>query len=236
MSENEFIDFIEKIPGFCFPQDCFMLYTLVSGLQCPGDVLEIGAFKGRTAVALAKGLVDGQKEGMVYSVEANLLNTRDELLCNIDASGAKDRVKVIFMDSARANIGWQAPLKFIWIDGDGNYLTTKADFILWERHLLPGGAIGFGGVSNPDIQRAIKKYIIDSGRFSGITFSKELCIAVKDREAVQATPLRIGYVRCLYRVYMLVKLAFYRSGMNIPAPLGGRRLKALINKIFERFL
>jgi hypothetical protein len=236
-SKNDLVLYAESYPGLCLPGDCFILYSLVCELECRGDVLEIGAFKGRTAIVLAKGLSDGEKDGFVYTLETNLLKTKDELIRNIDRSGLKQRIRIVFNDSAGYNRLWSGPLKFIWIDTDGNYMSSLADFILWERFLEKGGIIAFSCVSNQGVQRMVKKHIIDSGRFSGITFSKEICFAFKSKDAKSSGILKIFYVRFIYVLYLSAKKMLYWVNNYIPSfSLVVAPLKRLIKRLFDLFL
>jgi predicted O-methyltransferase YrrM len=237
LNESDLAAYIESYPGLCLPGDCFILYSLVSELECHGDVLEIGAFKGRTAIVMAKGLADRARDGFVYTLESNLLKTKDELTRNIEKSGLSKRIRVIFDDSLGFNRSWSGPLKFIWIDTDGNYLSALSDFILWERFLNQGGVIAFSCVSNQGIQKIVKKHLIDSGRFCGITFSKEICFAFKEKQGKHVGVLKILYIQIIYGLYLSAKKILYRLNDLMPAfSWAGIPLKRVIKKLFDRFL
>lgn len=237
MEEKDLIDFIRSVPGFCTQEDCVLLYRLISGLSAEGDVLEIGAFKGRTTAVLAKGLIEEKKEGIVYSIDANLFGTKQELLDNLQHAGVAGRVVSIFKDSVGANKGWARPLKFIWIDTDGTYLSAVSDFILWERFLVKGGIIAISCVSNPDIQRMIQEYLVSSGRFTELTYTKKLCFAFKQKEGKSPGPARVLYTRWLYALYLFSKKVLYAVKKAVPFIKGGNGwLKRAIKRFFERFL
>jgi hypothetical protein len=237
MEGNELIRFIQSVPGFCTQEDCALLYRLVSGLSCRGDILEIGAFKGRTTAVLAKALIDADREGTVYSVDANLFGTKEELLDNLRRAQVDSRVVNIFKDSVGANNGWARPLKFIWIDADGTYLSARSDFILWERFLVTGGIIAISCVANPDIQRVIRECLVSSGRFSDLQYTAKLCFAVKQKQAPAVSFIRLAYVRFLYGFYLFSKKVLYAAKRRVPFVQGkDSRLKSGIKRLFDRFL
>lgn len=237
MEAKELVDFIRSVPGFCTEEDCSLLYRLVAGLSAQGDVLEIGAYKGRTTAVLARGLIDGGKTGTVYSVDADLFGTKQELLANLRHAGVAERVVNIFKDSVAANRKWQGPLKFIWIDADGTYLSAFSDFILWERFLVNDGIVAISCVANPDIQRVIKECLVSSGRFSEPTYTPKLCFAVKQKEGAPLGRGRLLYVRLLYAFYLFSKKILYAMRKAAPFIRGREgRLKSGIKRVFDRFL
>jgi hypothetical protein len=237
MEEKDLIDFIRSVPGFCAEDDCALLYRLISDLSVEGDVLEIGAYKGRTTALLAKGLIEGKKAGTVYSIDANLFGTKQELLKNLHRVGVAARVVNIFRDSVRANKGWARSLKFIWIDTDGTYLSAVSDFMLWERFLVNGGIIAISCVTNPDIQRMIDECLVSSGRFHDLTYTSKLCFAFKQKQAKPLATARLLHVRWLYAFYLFSKKVLYAA--KKAAPFINERdggLKRAIKRLFEWFL
>ncbi len=73
--------------GLCSEEDCFFLYSLARSLKLEGDILDIGSFKGRISIALAKGLVDSGQTDKVYALEVNFFGTKERLLRNIEHFG-----------------------------------------------------------------------------------------------------------------------------------------------------
>jgi predicted O-methyltransferase YrrM len=58
-------------------------------------------------------------------------------------------------------------LRLVFIDGDHSYAAVAKDIEIVERYLLPGGWICFDDAfsSYDGVNEAIRKHIIDSGRY-----------------------------------------------------------------------
>jgi hypothetical protein len=199
-----------------------------------GDMVDIGAFKGRISISLAQALKDTHKNDRVYAIEANLFGTKFDLLNNINRFRVKEWVVPIFKHSACITKRWKAPLKFIWADTDGNYFSGKSDFLLWEPHLLKGGIIAFGCANSAQINRLVEDCIIGSGRFREVTKSGSMVFAYKDKEKVEYSKWKIFVTRMLYGLYYLIKKMNYCLGYKIfPKMVNCSSFKKIINKFFE---
>jgi len=238
MDLEEFEHFIRQVEGLCSERDCFFLYSLAKSIKLSGDILDIGSFKGRVSISFAKALIDTGQRDRVYAIEANFFNTKDQLLRNIECFAAKDLVVPIFGHSARVNKGWQRPLKLVWVDTDGNFLSGKCDFILWERYLLKGGVIAFSCASSPKIKRVVEDCIIDSKRFERVTTIGSVVFAYKNKETPAYSSWDISYIRVLYTLYYNMRKIFYNLICITLPSLTGKDLtiKRIINRIFEKIL
>jgi hypothetical protein len=155
---------------------------LLKNIESKGVAVEIGSFKGRLTVCLAKALEE-KNEGHLYTVDADILKIKAHLLKNIEGYGLEKWVTPVFNFSAIANRGWSRPINFLWLDTDGNYFSWLADFLLWEPHVVEGGVVALSGASTLSTERILKKHIIASGRFHDITRSGSIIFAYKSKQA-----------------------------------------------------
>lgn len=237
MNNQELRDLINSIEGVNSPEACMLLYSLAKDIMAEGVVLEIGSFKGRATISMAKALQE-TKKGVVYAVESNLFGSKDAFLNNIARCGVKDYVIPVFSDSARANIGWRNPIKLIWLDNDVNYTTALYDFLLWEPYLAVGGAIVFGYIEIPGIRKFVHDHLTGSGRFKNITISSSLVIAYKDKETPPRVKWKINYFRYLYIIYYMMRKAHYNlSRLIFPRSCGKESaIKKAANNFFQKLL
>ena len=238
MEQEEFKYFIKQVEGLCSEEDCFFLYSLARSLKLEGDILDIGSFKGRISIALAKGLVDSGQTDKVYALEVNFFGTKERLLRNIEHFGVKDVVIPIFKHSSSANKCWDRKLKLIWIDTDGNFLSGKCDFLLWEPYLVKGGVLAFSCASSPRIKRLIDNCVIASKRFERIETRGAVVFAYKNKETPPCACWKINYTRMLYSLYYYAKKVFYVL-THIFWPSSTDKdlaIKKMINRFFETLL
>lgn len=122
-----------------------LLYKLARKCK-QGVIVEIGSWKGRSTIWLAKGA-----SVKVYAIDphvgtdthqhAGCANTYDEFIKNIVRAGVGDVVVPVMKTSEESVKNWDEPVGLIFIDGDHSYDTAKFDFDQWGTHLVEGGII-----------------------------------------------------------------------------------------------
>lgn len=227
---------IHKVEGYCPINDGLILYTLARDLMAKGATVEIGSYKGRASICLAKGL-QGKTDDKLYTIDADFFGVRAEFLKNIESAGVKDVVVPIFAHSAKANKNWDKPIKLLWIETDESYFAMKCNFILWERFLVPGGILAF-----PKSQRYVDNFMEDcirpSGRFKDIQ-STDYAIYARKSEEGKAYPRQyIEQIRKAYTYNYMIRKIYFSIARVISPRLTWKELKIkkLINKLFEKQL
>jgi predicted O-methyltransferase YrrM len=120
----------------------------------PGTVLEIGAFKGASTIALSMA-ARAAGDDHIWTVdpfsnpcEGALSDGTcyPEFLENLRRAGQEHSVKVfkgLSQDLARE---WTAPIRLLWIDGDHSYKGAKQDFDMFRPFLSEGAIVAFHDV------------------------------------------------------------------------------------------
>ena len=140
------------------------LYELARETFREGVIVEIGSYRGRTAIALAKGSIRGSRIP-VYAVdphgffpasgaspgEAENYGPRDRaaFLRNVLFSGAAPMIHSISLPSKHAAAGWELPISLLWIDACHDYDSVREDFLSWSPFILSGGWVAFHDSSDP---------------------------------------------------------------------------------------
>lgn len=148
---NEFTEKLllemESVEGYLAPNEIRFLALLGACPTARGDILEIGSFKGKSTIILAKAaaLADGATVNAVDPMTAPCetdptLGTQDSSLedfkRNVVTAGVEDRVRLHQMFSKELASEWNEPLRLLWIDGDHTYAGTKVDFDGFAPHLV----------------------------------------------------------------------------------------------------
>lgn len=119
-----------------------------------GNIVEIGSWKGKSTIRLAKGTIAGKKN-MVFAIDPHTgspehkkalgedLNTYQEFEQNIKKAGVENYVVPIVETSEEAAITFNAPVGLVFVDGNHEYEYVKKDFDLWYPKLVSGGIIAF---------------------------------------------------------------------------------------------
>ena len=144
------------IPGFLTEAEARFLGMAAACAPRGGEVLEIGSFKGKSTVMLAK-VAERYGHGQITAIDPHNFNSPeladhrkapgassfDEFLSNLDATNVRDRVEVQRAFSGDVAAAWNRPIRFLWIDGDHGYAGVKADFDGFARRVIPGGIVAF---------------------------------------------------------------------------------------------
>jgi len=135
-----------------------LLYLAAALPTARGEVVEIGSFRGRSTVALAKGAVWAGQEKVVACDPFTALSPTDPVAIGSDYHGSfqatlerfglSDHVEVHREFSADLAKGWTRPIRLLWIDGDHRYETVKADIEGFLPHLVPGAVIAVHDVAS----------------------------------------------------------------------------------------
>jgi predicted O-methyltransferase YrrM len=149
----------QKTPGFLGENEARFLGMLAACVPARGTIVEIGSFKGKSAVMLATvGAHYGL--GRVVAIDPHTApsatdpsisagaSTFEEFLASIRNAGVAEYVEVHRAFSREIAKGWTRPIRLLWIDGDHTYQGAKEDFDLFSPHLVKGGVVALHDALN----------------------------------------------------------------------------------------
>jgi predicted O-methyltransferase YrrM len=131
----------EEIEGLIHPREGLLLYILARRAAQLGNVVEIGAYKGRSTWYLVQALRDAGSPYKVISIDPHLdEGQRRGYFETLDRYGLSDRVepRVAFSHDVAASFG-DEPVGMLWIDGDHSYRAVREDFDDWFPRLAVDG-------------------------------------------------------------------------------------------------
>ena len=143
-----------QVPGFLEEPEARFLGTVAACTPCKGAIVEIGSFKGKSTVMLAKV---ARHYGLdpVIAIDPHNFNsaelqacktaadasTYEEFLNNVERAGVSDYVQPQRAFASTVAATWNAPIRFLWIDGDHTYQGAKCDFDGFFRHVSAYGIV-----------------------------------------------------------------------------------------------
>lgn len=153
-SVQEIRGITDQVEGWLGKREGPYLYALAKIGSKKGAVVEIGSWKGKSTIWLAKGSQE-VKGGKIYAVDPHVggadqeqigyknVRTEEEFIANIRKAGVESMVVPVVKTSTEAVQGWNHPIGLLWIDGDHSYESVHNDFFSWVPTLFWGGLSHF---------------------------------------------------------------------------------------------
>lgn len=146
------VETTKNIEGFLSEKEMKFLALLAACPTAKGEILEIGSFKGKSTIILAKGASLTAKTKVVAvdpltSPAATDPDLKGEESCledfqtNLRNSGVEKNVEFHRKLSRELAEVWNRDIRLLWIDGDHTYSGTKSDFDMFSRFLSNGAII-----------------------------------------------------------------------------------------------
>jgi len=129
-----------EVDGWLGRREGPYLYSLARIGSRIGAIVEIGSWKGKSTIWLAKGVEAGVKQ-KVYAIDPHKGGSEEEFRRNIKKAGVEEIVLPVVVKSLDAVRNWKEPIGLLWIDGDHSYESVRNDFLRWEPHVIEGGII-----------------------------------------------------------------------------------------------
>lgn len=153
---NKLIDLSESLSGHLRKREVQFLASLPF-IHFNGEILEIGSFKGKSTIILAKAAA-AAGSNKIFACDPLSLScstdpkdaTKDELpqifYNNLKQYDVEQNVEFHQMKSNVLSESWDKPLKVLWIDGDHTYPGVLSDLMLFQDYLSPGAIVCFHDV------------------------------------------------------------------------------------------
>jgi len=144
---------IRGVEGWMSEAQARMLWERARGLPEGGQAVEIGSYRGRSAIVLARAAA--RSGARVTAIDPHAGNDRgpqqiagspDEgeedhraFLDNLRRAGVADRVRHVRLPSQDALEEVEGPLDLLYVDGAHRYSPARGDLARWGERVRPGG-------------------------------------------------------------------------------------------------
>lgn len=223
-----------SVEGWLTVEEGELLYRLARACAGRGAIVEIGSFKGKSTIWLAKGALAGARAKVVaidphtgseeHRRGDHALWTYDDFLANLRRAGVEEAVIPLVTTSAEAANSFDQPVELLFIDGDHSYKMVRQDFDLWFPRLLEGGYLLMHDTIRWDGPRRVaRECVYRSQVFRNVGFVHSITFGQKVAQNSFGDCLRNRYLLLLHIVYDRL------SYMHVPPAL-----KRLAKAIFAR--
>jgi predicted O-methyltransferase YrrM len=171
---------IEGVEGWLSDAQARRLYAAARALPPTGRIVEIGSYRGRSAIVFAHAAAEGVE---VVAIDPHAGNDRGPqqirgtaaegdsdhaaFRANLERAGATERVRHVRLPSQAALAAVEGPLDVLYVDGAHRYAPASADVVRWGERVKPGGTLLIhDSFSSIGVTLAIVRHLVWSGRFA----------------------------------------------------------------------
>ena len=231
---QEISEVVAKVDGWLSDKEGEFLYNVAKNCKGKGVIVEIGSWKGKSTIWLAKGSKAGN-EVKIYAIDPHTgssehkrtygeVSTFEEFKRNIKMAGVEDVIAPIVKTSEEAAKTFEEPVEFVFIDGAHEYEMVKLDFLLWFPKLIEGGIIAFHDTMADGPQKVAEEFVYKSKHCRNVGFVGSITFAQKVKANSFYDRLRSRYV------LLLKDLCKFAAKLHLPKPVKmiGKRLLGII--------
>jgi predicted O-methyltransferase YrrM len=163
-----------------------LLYSLAQGCTGKGAIVEIGSWKGRSTIYLAKGS-EANTGTPVTAIDPHIgssehqkdgaINTYEVFKENITQAKVDQLVHPIVKPSAEVAKTFDKKVEVLFIDGAHEYELVKEDLDSWLPHLLEGCKVAFHDSTWSGPKQLLKERVYRSKDFSQIWLIDSITVA-----------------------------------------------------------
>lgn len=168
---EDLLEQITDVEGFLSANESRFLALLAAVPTTQGEILEIGSFKGRSTVILARS---SELAGDAFINAVDPMNAPSEtdpslggdtssypdFKKNLERHGVTERVRHHKMLSTELAGTWDRPLRLLWIDGDHTHKGTKLDLDSFLPFLSDGAIVAMHDVLH-EFEGGIRVFLED---------------------------------------------------------------------------
>lgn len=232
---------LEGVEGWFSPTQVARVVERASQVPATGRIVEIGSFRGRSMVAIARSAPEGVE---IVAIDPHAGNDRgpqeiegfeDEaavdskvFLANLERAGVRDRVTYVRKFSHEALGDVEGPIHMLHIDGAHRYRPASDDIVSWGARVVDGGSVLIhDAFSSVGVTLALATKLMFSGRWRYVGRSRSL--AEYRREPVR------GRARLANVAHQLAQLPWFARNVVIKVLIVARlpRLTRLLGHTGE---
>ena len=142
------------IDGWMTDAQAEVLWSRARELTAPDQIVEIGSYRGRSAVVLATAAREGvgivaidphagndRGPQQIHGTAAEGQRDHDAFLQNLERAGVRERVRHVRLPSQEALAKVEGAAGVVYVDGAHRYTPARADIERWGARVRPGGTL-----------------------------------------------------------------------------------------------
>ena len=199
----------QRIDGFLLPSNVRELYKIAGEVSGDGALcVEIGSWVGKSSIVIAKGLAAGDG-GRLHCIDpfnaagdersreryAARFGSRQPDLerlfrTNVKRFRVSDRIVVQKGYSHDLVSSWQAPIDFLFLDGDHSYEAVLRDFSDWTPFVKEGGVVAMHdvwldrppgeGAYHTGPAEVVTKHVLNNAGYEKVSYLDSLYVLRKN--------------------------------------------------------
>jgi predicted O-methyltransferase YrrM len=179
---------VSGVEGWMTDAQARRLWDRAADVKLGGQIVEIGSYRGRSAIVLARSAPDGVK---VIAIDPHAGNDRgpqqitgtvdegqadnDAFVANLAGAGVSDQIHHVRLPSQTAGSEVEGPIDLLYIDGAHRYSPARDDIREWGARVVDGGTLLIhDSFSSVGVTGAIVRLLLGSGRFRYVGRSTSL--------------------------------------------------------------
>jgi predicted O-methyltransferase YrrM len=171
---------IEGVEGWLSDAQARRLHDSARTLAPPARIVEIGSFRGRSAIVFAEAVADGVEVVAIDPHAGNdrgpqqIHGTADEgnsdhlaFRANLERAGVAHAVRHVRLPSQEALGALDGEVDVLYVDGAHRYRPARDDVVRWGARVKPGGTMLIhDSFSSVGVTLAILRHLVASGEFA----------------------------------------------------------------------
>jgi predicted O-methyltransferase YrrM len=145
---------LDGVEGWFSPDQLARVAARAAAVPAAGRIVEIGSFRGRSTIAIARSAPPGAE---IVAIDPHAGNDRgpqeihgfvdaaavdrEVFLANLDRAGVRDRVFHVRKFSHEALADVNGPVDLLHIDGAHRFGPARDDIRRWGARVVPGGSM-----------------------------------------------------------------------------------------------
>ncbi|HEY3140723.1 MAG TPA: class I SAM-dependent methyltransferase [Acidimicrobiales bacterium] len=187
-TQTELMEILDGVEGWFSPEQVERVSTRAAATKPGGRIVEIGSFRGRSTIAIARSAPEGVE---IVAIDPHAGNDRgpqeidgfeeeaaeDNVVFNknLAKAGVSDRVRHVRKFSSDAHDDVEGSIDVLHIDGAHRFSPARDDIRTWGDLVVPGGSMLIhDSFSSVGVTMAIFSALLFSGRWRYVGRSRSL--------------------------------------------------------------